>query len=158
MNNKVKNLIMTAVILIVGAGVIWGGIYVYNNYIRPPAEEGEKTVTIIVINVDGAPTVIEATTEADYLHDLLIELAAEGRLVYEFTVHLEWGVMLDRLGSLVDGAGGLFIFSYSDDTENTNQSFGTLEHNEKTFVANGFGVSGMPVKDGHTYVFALGTW
>jgi hypothetical protein len=154
MDNKVKKLVMTLIMLVVGIGVIWGGIYVYNEHIRPQSNEGEKTVRIIFLFGDKTIDFDEEiTTDAEYIHDLLDELVEKKGITYE----LDSFGMVGKLGSLAGNGTTEFIMFYSDDAKFTDATWGTLSFNGKTYNSASLGVNDMPVSDGHTYIFILET-
>ena len=103
-------------------------------------ETGETLVVVQTSDVKGAYT----------LEDCLKALSAEGSLTYEMK-----GTMLASLnGTSNDDTTFSYWMIYTSDTENSNESWGTVGWNDETFASASVGVSELQVKSGCTYVFA----
>ena len=75
-NKKIILGIAVVVVLVVVFAVIY-------NIFSPKAEEGTKAYTVEVIDDTGTSTVYEGTTDAEYLSELMDELAAAEDFSYD---------------------------------------------------------------------------
>lgn len=137
-------------------------------WFKPPAEEGEKTVTVIIdlSGYDGEITVgegvtpyqnkiktIEFTTEAKRVEDLMGEIAEEGFFSYSGNKSLA-GLFLTEIDSvIIEDIMSEGFFFYADDAENTNTEWGSYQFDGKTLNSTTVGVTEMPVKNGCKYAF-----
>ena len=83
--------------------------------------------------------------------DLLVEKKA-----LEYTVTN--GMVETVNGVTPDASKGEYWFIYSDDTEFTNEAWGTFEYKGTKFASTTFGIEALPIKVGCTYVFKVGVY
>lgn len=91
---KNKKLII-AVAALVAVVAILIGVYVAT---RPETVEGTKSVTIVIVYQDGTEKVLEYTTNAEYLADILLEkelVTGYASEEYGFTIESVDGITLD---------------------------------------------------------------
>ena len=72
--------IIIAAVIVIALVVVFAGVYMV---FSPKAEEGSKSYTVEVIDDAGASTVYEGTTDAEYLSELMDELAQEQDFSYD---------------------------------------------------------------------------
>lgn len=126
--------------------VACGGL---NDLGKPNTQDGVKQATIII----GAQT-YSVQTEAEYLHDALLELKAAGKIEYEFTLG-EYGAFVTKLNELEGTANyskWIGVYVDSDDSELASPGYDETVDGKVYHSAN-LGVSDMPLLDGLTYVF-----
>jgi hypothetical protein len=135
-------------------------------WFKPAAEEGEKTVTVIVdiSGYDGEITVaegvttyqnkiktIEVTTEAERFEELMGELAISGFFTYSGSKNI-YGLLITEIdGLIIEDVRTEGFFIYTDDAENSNTEWGSYEFDGKTINSATFGATDLPVKDGCKY-------
>lgn len=122
--------------------------------VKPETEKGAKTATLIVVNAEGAETVITDDTDCEYVADWLIELNTEKKitLAYENT---QYGMNVTSLNGITVGSATSSYFAfYSDDADNAADSeyIANFVRGEITYKPALLGQSSMPVKNGKTYV------
>lgn len=108
-----------------------------------------KEVVLIVGNA-----VINATTEAQYVHDLLVELNANGDIQYEFEngAYGATVLKLNQLETTNDWSKWIAVYHDIDDVTLYTPGYNyTLNGDE--YYSSSVGVSSLPVIDGATYVF-----
>lgn len=91
---KNKKLII-AVVAVVAVIAILLGVYAAT---RPEPNEGTKNVTVVIVYQDGTEKVLEYTTDAEYLSELLLEkelVTGYSSEEYGFTIESVDGITLD---------------------------------------------------------------
>ena len=122
---------------------------------KPGADAGAKSVTVIV----GDSTFSVQNTSAEFVHDLLVQLKDEGKLIYEFH-DSEYGAYIDELGSLKAGANSyVSVYHNIDDLALYDPAWDApIQRDGTTFHSSSLGVGSLPVKDGASYLFVLLTF
>lgn len=123
---------------------------------KPVIETGEKEATVII----GEDSYF-VKTDAEYVHDLLVELKEAGEIEYDFDV-TEYGAYIKKLGSLdPTKSQNSFIALYHDidDDSLIDYEYGsTVKYDGKDFHSASVGASSMPVRSGAKYLFKLETF
>lgn len=143
-----KILVATALALLIVA-VAFVGCDGLKELGKPVIETGDKSVTVIIAD-DAYPV----KTGSNYVHDLLVELKEAGEIEYEFH-DTQYGAFIDKLGELVgteDYSKWIAIYVDSDDAELITPGF-DVTVDGKTYHSASLGASGLPVKNGVTYLF-----
>ena len=94
-NKKISNVVKIIIALIVLAALIVGRIFIYSEF-GPKKTEGEKQITIEVVDNEGKSTVYELRTDAKSLQEAMDE--AEG-LTYSGTEG-QYGLMIDTVNGV----------------------------------------------------------
>ena len=92
MKNKKLLIALAALVLVAG---LMAGLYLMT---RPEAQEGTKTVQIVIVYEDGSERVETYETEAEYLSELLLEkelVTGYESQEYGFTIESVDGILLD---------------------------------------------------------------
>jgi hypothetical protein len=135
-NKKISKVVKIIIALIVLAALIVGGIFIYSEF-GPKKTEGEKQITIEVVDNEGKSTVYELRTDAKSLQEAMDE--AEG-LTYSGT----------------EGQYGLMI-----DTVNGVKADYSVDQSYWGFYVNGeycnYGIKEQPVNDGDEFRIAYTT-
>ena len=150
----VKLLTIVAIIAIVSCLVLVGCDKLKDAG-KPAAEEGAKSVTILLQNGNGYSS-YTAKTSAEYVQDLLVELKNAGVFAYEFH-NTEYGAFMDVLGTMHPNSDNYeYIMFYHDinDAELIYPGY-DVEYDGKTYSSASLGVSSFPVRDGATYLFKV---
>lgn len=135
MNNK-KGIIIGIVALVV---VILAGVGIYAKF-GPKTASGSKSYTLTVVAEDGTETSYEGKTDAEVLHELLDEVAANEDFTYE--------------GS--DGDYGFFVETVNGGKADTNAgSYWAIYVNGEY---GQYGVDEQPVADGDSFKLAFETF
>ncbi len=116
---------------------------------KPVIETGSKQATVII----GEDSYL-VKTDAIYVHDLLLELKEAGKIEYKFDMG-EYGAFVTKLNGLVGTADykqWIGVYVDSDDAELIMPGYDETV-NGKTYHSASLGVSGLPVRDGVTYLF-----
>ena len=123
-----------------------------------PTEEGEKTITIIIVNPDGTGTSYTEITDSLHLGEALDEMLAEEdiTLVTESSLY---GRFIKSIGSL-NPESNQWINIHSDETDPTLVSEDgewspIIVYNDVTYKMTLLGLDDMPIYDGRTYVFSI---
>ncbi len=114
--------------------------------------DADKTITIII----GEDS-ITLTTEAQYLHDVLVELANKDEIVYEYEISA-YGATIKALNSLInasDWSTWVGIYHTIDDVKIRDMSEWASDFKKDgvQFYTSGVGVSQLPLVDGASYLF-----
>ena len=107
---------------------------------------------------DVKPVVITATNESfDFNNKKLIDymtyLQDEGDLTYE--------ISNDGMLTSINGTSNTtnsYWMLYTDDTENSNEAWGTYEHEGKTYFSAVAGANDLAIKEGCIYIWAYQTF
>ena len=135
MSNK-KGIIIGIVALVV---VILAGVGIYAKF-GPRTASGSKSYTLTVVAEDGTETSYEGKTDAEVLHELLDEVAANEDFTYE--------------GS--DGDYGFFVETVNGGTADSNAgSYWAIYVNGEY---GQYGVDEQPVADGDAFKLAFETF
>lgn len=89
--------ICLGVIALVLVGVIFGAVYMIAG---PKAQKGSKSYTLEVVDDQGEIKKYEGTTDAEYLREVMDELAEEGGFSYEGTDG-DYGLYIESVNGLV---------------------------------------------------------
>ncbi len=129
MNKKILIGIVALVVLVLG------GLGLYSTF-GPRTTEGSKSYTLTVVAEDGTETSYEGTTDAEVLHDLMDEVAANNDFTYEGS-DSDYGFFVEAVnGETADSAAGAYWAIY------VNDEYGQ------------YGVDEQPVADGDNFKFA----
>lgn len=135
MKNK-KGIIIGIVALIV---VILAGVGIYAKF-GPKTTSGSKAYTLTVVAEDGTETTYEGKTDAEVLHELLDEVAANEDFTYEGSDG-DYGFFVDTVnGGKADSNAGSYWAIY------VNGEYGQ------------YGVDEQPVADGDAFKLAFETF
>ena len=89
-----KNKKIVALIVIVLVAALMAGVYVMP---RPPAKEGSKNVTVVIVYQDGTEKKLEYATDLNYLSELLLEK------------ELVTGYESEEFGFTIEGVDGIVL-------------------------------------------------
>lgn len=128
---NIKGIIAVAVLVVVG--VAFFAVYAGSK----TTNEGSKAYSIEVVTADGESTIIEATTEKEYLQDAMDELTEDGKLSYD-GIDQTAGFMIQE----INGERAVYEEDGSYWSIYVNGDYGTL------------GINAQPVTDGDEYKFA----
>lgn len=127
-----KKVIIGIVALVV---VILAGVGIYTAF-GPKTSAGSKSYTLTVVSEDGTETSYEGKTDAEVLHDLMDEVAANNDFTYEGS-DSDYGFFVESVnGEAADSAAGAYWAIY------VNDEYGQ------------YGVDEQPVADGDNFKFA----
>lgn len=116
---------------------------------KPGAQTGEKAITVIVGDES-----ISASTTAEYMHQLLVELDTASKLQYEYTDG-QYGATITKLNDLVttpDWSKWIGVYHDINDVTLYDPQYDTTV-NGKTYHSSSVGASSLPIKSGATYLF-----
>ncbi len=102
----------------------------------------------VVITATSSEYDIEGKT----LNEFMAMLSDDGKLTYE---------VRDGLMTSINGIANTtnsYWMLYTDDEENSNTAWGTVEHEGRTYVSASLGVMELVVKDGATYIWVYQTF
>ena len=102
----------------------------------------------VIITADFSDYDLEGKTLLEFMEIL----KSEGKL--DFTIS---DGMVNSINGVANSANSYWMF-YTDDTENSNEAWGTAEYNGKTYFSASLGVSDLPLKDGATYIIIYQTF
>lgn len=156
--NIVKILAIVA-ILVLAMSMVFVGCNKLKDAGKPEAEVGTKTVTILLQNGDKYDKYV-ATTEKEYVQDVLVELKNAEKFVYDFH-NTEYGAFIDKLGTMSpDSSKGEYIFVFHDINDASLVGFWTepVIYDGRYYVNASLGVSSLPVRDGASYLFNVGSY
>ena len=86
------------------------------------------------------------------LKDYMDYLVADGVLTYQLS-----GTMLDSVNGVKNGLKSYWML-YTDDADNSNNTWGTIEKDGKTYASAMYGICELPIKDGCTYILTYQTF
>ncbi len=95
MKKNTRKIWIGAAILVLVA-VIFAAVYMIAG---PKAQAGSKSYTLEVVDDNGETETYEGTTDAEYLRDVMDELAQEGDFSYEGTEG-DYGLYIDTVNGL----------------------------------------------------------
>lgn len=126
---------------------------------EPPVEEGDKTITIILIDSNGIGVAYTETTDALYLGQALDEMLLEEDLTM-IVENGAYGRFIKSIGNLTPSATQ-WISIHSDETDPTLVSepgewSPVLVYQEITYKLTMLGIDDMPIYDGRIYIFSIG--
>ena len=165
---KAKRILLPALIL-----VLIFSVFSFGGCKRPPAEQGEKTVTVIVL--DGELQSLfekQVKTEQLYLYGALLEIdeleitstvSMVGAYVTGIAIgeieESEWGDFFSKTDE-IKAEGNSFIAIYHDIDKLELKMMGVddLQYNNKNYFSSGLGISSLPLYDGQTYIFTISTF
>lgn len=116
----------------------------------PETEVGSKSVTVII-----GEDKYSVTTDAEYVHELLLEMKETKGITYEFS-DSAYGATIEKLGALENDSvtWTKWIGVYHDIEEMDLIAVGfDVEYDGKTYHSSNLGVETLPVKNGATYYF-----
>lgn len=102
----------------------------------------------VVITVSSSEYSVEDKTLKDYM-DYLV---GEGRITYALS-----GTMLNTVNRVSNTTKSYWML-YTDDAENSDMTWGTIEKGGKTYASAKYGICDMPIKDGCTYILTYQTF
>lgn len=136
-----KKILLSVVVLAILLTTVLGAVACVKN----PVQITESTV---VVPLDSK---IMSDIEGKHLVDYLNVLVEK-----EFLTYNAPGGFIDTINELkADGTKGEYWLIYTDDAENSNESWGKTEIDGKTYLSAKFGINDMPLKEGKTYVFMI---
>ncbi len=94
----------------------------------------------------------EYSVEGKTLQDYMDYLVGKGTLSYTMS-----GTMLASVNGVSNTTNSYWML-YTDDAENIDSTWGTIEKNGKTYSSAKFGVTDLPIKDGCTYILTYQTF
>ncbi len=116
----------------------------------PETEVGEKSVTVIIGNQKYS-----VNTDAEYVHNLLLEMKETSGIIYEFS-DSEYGATIEKLNALENDSASwtkwIGVYHDIDDVELITAGFDE-EYDGKTYCSSSLGVENLPVRNGATYYF-----
>lgn len=116
---------------------------------KPVIQTGNKRASVII----GEDSYL-VETNAEYVHDLLVELKESGVIDYEFDMGA-YGAFVTKLNGLVgtsDYSRWIGVYVDSDDVDIASPGFDETVAG-KTYHMASFGVGSLPVREGVTYLF-----
>ena len=108
----------------------------------------QKEAKDVVITVSSDQYEIQDKTLKDYM-DYLVR---DGVLTYSLN-----GTLLNTVNGVSNGLNSYWMI-YTDDAENSDTTWGTLEKDGKTYASAMYGICDMPIKDGCTYILTYQTF
>ena len=133
MNKKV----ITGIVALVVAILVGVGVY---TAFGPKTSSGSKSYTVTVVSEDGSEVSYEGKTDAEVLHDLMDEVAANNDFTYEGS-DSDYGFYVETVnGETADSNAGSYWAIY------VNGEYGQ------------YGVDEQPVADGDNFKFAFETF
>lgn len=122
---------------------------------EPPVEEGDKTITIMIIKSDDTADIYEEKTNAKYLGEAIDEMLEEEDIEFE-TGDSQYGRFVKKIDDLEPNVKQ-WINIHSDEIDpNLVGEDYAITYKDKTYKLTRLGIDQMPIKDGKTYVFSLG--
>jgi len=124
---------------------------------HPPVEEGEKSITVIVLKSDNTADTYSENTDSLYLGEVLDEMVSESDI--EMTAEDNgFGRLITKIGPLEDDPDDFssWIGIYTDE-EDVTLIFSeySISYGGKEYHATALGIDEMPVHDGMTYIFNI---
>lgn len=112
---------------------------------------GEKEVTVFIGNDE-----YNVKTNANYLHELLIELSTKGEIVYEYSDG-PYGASISKVNGLetsITWNPYISIYHSIDDISLKDMSgyMDNVTRNDTTFYPSGVGVESIPILSGEKYL------
>ena len=126
------------------------------------AKGDSKTVTLI-IGVGESYVTLTETTDNEYMAGLLLELKEAGKIQYEWE-NGSYGTYMLSLNNINPQGQSEWVAVYHDIDDVTLRAdigewpMPNAEYNGKTYYSSSAGVDLLPLIDGHTYYFTLGTY
>lgn len=112
-------------------------------------QEGVKNIKVLIGNKS-----LSVSTDEEYLHDALVELKEEGKIVYEFEMG-QYGatvMKLDSFETTSDWSKWIAVYHDINDITLYDPQY-DIQQGGKTYHSSSLGVSSLPVQDGATYLF-----
>ena len=131
--NKLNKGVIVAVIVLIAVAIGFCAIYSKSN----KGTVGSKAYNIEIVTADGESTVIDATTDQEYLQAAMDELVESGELTYD-GLDQTAGFMIQE----INGERAVYEEDNSYWAIYVNGEYGTL------------GINAQPVNDGDVYKFA----
>ena len=100
----------------------------------------------VVIEISSDVLTITSETK---LIDYMNALKEDGKIDFEISN----GMLMSINGK--SGESNEYWMLYTDDAENSNNSWGSYTYNEKSYGSATLGVEALPIKEGKTYIWAL---
>lgn len=111
----------------------------------------QQTDTAVYFTVDKD---IMADCTDKKLVDYMDALVDKGYLTYEVQSGT-YPMLITVNGKTADASKNEYYFIYSDDAENTTETYESTEIDGKKYYSTNFGISDQPLKEGATYVFMI---
>lgn len=121
----------------------------------PPVEEGDKSITVIILKSDHTADIYQENTDALYLGKALDEMIEEGDITVEYSMFGK-DRFITAIGGLEPQASS-WIGIYTDDEKDPlliNKEF-TVTFEGKTYYSTNYGIDDMPLHDGTAYLFTI---
>ena len=128
---------------------------------KPEAEVGNKEITLIIGVGEEYATVVVKTYQ-EYMAGLLLELKLRGKIEYESSQGA-YGTFVESLNNIRPASASEWVAVYHDIDDVTLRAdigewpMANAEYNGKTYFSSSVGVDSLPLRNGHTYYFTLGT-
>jgi hypothetical protein len=126
---------------------------------EPPTEEGEKSVTMIIISDSGA-NVFPEKTDSLYLGEVLDEMVTEGDIAMT-AGGTAGNRFISKIGALEvdpsDQTRFICIYTDEDDVTLVFKDY-SITYENKSYYSAALGMDQMPLHDGKTYVFKIVTF
>ncbi|MBD5100555.1 MAG: hypothetical protein HDT29_04720 [Clostridiales bacterium] len=126
-----------------------------------PDNDSQGTMTLVLLNGDDAKeytvdlSKIPSDSNQTGLMAVLDYLQSDGQLTYT-----EEGGLLTKVGDLINGVDGKYIYIYTDVESDFDVSEYAVQitYKEKSYTNSGWGASQTSVKDGCTIVITYLIW
>ncbi len=112
-------------------------------------QEGVKNIKVVI----GEKS-LSVSTDEEYVHDVLVELKEEGKIVYEFEMG-QYGatiMKLDTFETTADWSKWIAVYHDINDITLYDPQY-DIQQDGKTYHSSSLGVSSLAVQDGATYLF-----
>ena len=164
MNKQTKNVVKILAIVavvVLALSLVLVGCDKLKDAGKPAPEVGNKEVTLIIGVGEEYSTVVVKTYQ-EYMAGLLLELKLRGKVEYESSQGA-YGTFVESLNNIRPASSSEWVAVYHDIDDVTLRAdlgdwpMPNAEYNGKTYFSSSVGVDSLPLKDGHTYYFTLGT-
>lgn len=112
-------------------------------------QEGVKNIKVLIGNKS-----LSVSTDEEYLHEALVELKDEGKIVYEFEMG-QYGatvMKLDSFETTSDWSKWIAVYHDINDITLYDPQY-DIQQGGKTYHSSSLGISSLPIQDGATYLF-----
>lgn len=143
---KSKWLIALLLVLVLSVSML---CFVACNDDNDDAQEGEKSITVVIGDKS-----LRVSTDDEYVHEVLVDLDEEGKIVYEFNMG-QYGATIMKLDSFettTDWSKWIAVYHDINDITLYDPQY-DIQQGGKTYHSSSLGVSTLPIKDGATYLF-----
>ena len=128
---------------------------------KPEAEEGAKSVTILV-GTEEEHTTLTVNTDEEYMAGLLLKLQEDGRITNYTYNTSSYGTYVNSINNIPGEVAGGYVSVYMTINEvglvDESGWMPPVAVDGKTYYASNVGVDGVPIRDGESYLFLLGVY